>query len=436
MLTNDDRQVYANELRASSLIANGMGLNLRVIAAIILHLCSISVLYAVCYHLHLVSLLPGDITLMKWDALWYNDIRTAGYTYVQNMQNSTAFFPLFPAFWGAFPVNALGISIVNLLMFYGAYYFLAIHLRFSFRKTYFWLSIPILFFCYIPYSEALFFTGGALLLTGLDTGDRRLVLTGLIIASLTRSVGIVFIPAVVFTYLVSERSYSIRSSLYTFWYTLAVATVTLLVFGVQYWQTGQWFVFFETQKAWKRELQLPSLPFASFSGAWVTWLDVLALFTVFAAVFYSFRILLGRFSPFNKTGNFSPALAFSLAYGALMGLISIFYSGVWAEGTGSNLMSLPRFIFVSPFFIYAAAYSWTGWSLKKELAAIVLMLLLAWLAYGAHLMRQPFYAFVVIIYAFACFFYQNKYVFYLLVALNLLLQVLLFHLFLSGHWVA
>lgn len=411
-------------------------LNIGVIGAIVSHSIIATICFSTLYILDFFHELPNAVNLQRWDAVWYNYVRQFGYTYMNGTQNSTAFFPLFPAVWEALNVNAVWISLVNVLVFYVGYYLLATNLNFTFRIAFFWLSTPLFFFCYVPYSESFFFLGGALLLIGFEKQNDRMLFVGTVLASATRSVGMLFIPAFLFTYLIFHSKYTFANFNRYLQAILCVIIVNLTVFLTQYIQTGEWFVFFETQKAWRRELQLPTLPFASMADDKIRWLDVIGLFAAIVSISYAASAVWKRLFTSKPPLPARPGLLFSIAYGCSVGLVSIFYTGVWHEDSGSLLMSLPRFVFVSPFFVYAVGYFGRVDFSKQKYAPIMSVILLAWLAYSPSLPYPIFYLILIASYICAYFFIHRPVISYSLALINTFLQVILFDMFLNRHWIA
>ncbi|TCS84256.1 hypothetical protein EDD80_12312 [Anseongella ginsenosidimutans] len=361
------------------------------------HAGCVIAIYLLLYRFGAVNTFPSNINLTFLDAEWYAYIKSNGYYYVEGGTSPMAFFPLFPFLWFVTGLTPVGISIVNCVIFYSGFYFLALHFNFDFKTSLLFLSTPSLFFCFIPYSEALFFFGASMLLVGLDKQQWKYIITGLIIAVLTRSVGMVFIGAIVFVYLVQLLQRTNEAPKYMRrMAVLCSVTIgaTLLVFFVQYLYTDEWFVFFKVQNAWNRSLQLPTLPFTSVGRTRILWLDGLALLVCimsFSLGLYIFcRVLV------QKKVTFNPSMLFSIAYLAIMGLVSVFYSGIWWEEGGTSLMSTNRFVFATAFFVCFANGLLSKYPKKMPtsfLFAGLVIMVFTWLMLGAYhtLPGQPNY---------------------------------------------
>lgn len=412
-----------------------------VLIAILFHVSLCLLFLTIYFSVISVEAFNIENMLMKWDGLWYLDIKNKGYTYIEGQQNSTAFFPLFPSVWALSGFNTLYISIFNGLIFSVSYFFLARHLKFDFLQTLFWLSTPLFFFCYIPYSESFFFAGCVLILIGLNKNQTKLIIVGIIITSLTRSVGVILIPAILATFVFNQNK-----NILLFWktalYIVIILLSSLLVFLVQFYQTGYWFVFFETQKSWKRELQFPTLPFVSQSGYIVLFLDILSLTGVFAAILYFLRF---SFLRFKYISNLPSSVIFSVSYLVGIGLISIFFSGVWNEGSGTLLMSLSRFFFVPPFFILTMTFVRNNrLTFRNNILIFLVLILLCFLLYGGYNNFNNYFSNVQTFTLLICLmtyiglynFQNTKIILIVLYVINLTIQLSMLNRFLLGEWVA
>ncbi|MBS1563008.1 MAG: hypothetical protein JST39_01410, partial [Bacteroidetes bacterium] len=324
---------------------------------------------------------PSNANLRHWDAEWYFQIKTVGYYYEPTQMGPLAFFPLFPFVWKLSMLNEWGISLLNLLVFSVSFFYIARTLKMGFISSLLFLSTPSLLFCFIPYSEALFFMSSTIILIGLYKKNEPMILVGMCLAGFSRSVNIVLMPALVFTYV---TAYGITARTIRF---LCIAAISLtaaafLVFWVQYLYTGQWLAFFDMQKQWHRTLQLPKLPVTTLSTK-VLWLDIAALFISLMALLDGaiefVRVFIRR-----EKASLAPEVLFSIAYLAIMGFLAVFYSGVWPGQYGSSIMSINRFVFAGPYFIfYIRSRAARDRSLESNLTFVV-ALLVAFLCGGVY----------------------------------------------------
>lgn len=292
--------------------------------------------------------LLSNANLRHWDAEWYFKIKKAGYDYMAGRQGTLAFFPLFPFLWKFSFLNETGISLVNMLIFSVSFFYLAKTLKLGFTSSLFFLSTPSLLFCFVPYSEAVFFMSSTIILIGLHRKSVPVIIAGMCLAAFARSINIVLIPALAYAYIVNY-GFSARTLRVVLTAALCTTAVVVVVCWVQYLYTGQWFVFFDVQKQWHRTLQMPRFPLTTLSTK-VLWLDVIALFMSMLAFFDGaaewIRVVFR-----GEKASYSAMAHFSMIYLAIMGLLAVFYSGVWPGQQGSSIMSINRFILAGPFFI-------------------------------------------------------------------------------------
>lgn len=415
------------------------------ILALLINGVFICVLYLFLARTTGTMLLPTNESLIRLDAEWYEIIKNSGYYFNEGSRGPMAFFPLFPWVWSITMLNAIGISLLNYAFFCVAFYMLASHLEFDLKTSLLFLSTPSLFFCYIPYSEALFFLGTVILLIGLHKKDLRMIIAGLTIAVFTRSIGMVFIAVVLFIYLINilcsfkeVKKLTKRAMLMC----LLTAIITLTVFFIQYLYTGEWFVFFKVQSAWQRTLQFPTLPFTTLNDSRVLWLDGLALLVCLYALVLCCRYIILAAAEKTMPGK---ALLFSAAYLAIVGLLTIFYNGVWPGFEGTTLMSINRFVFSTPFFIYFAGRLLFSKGDKKHLLiTLLLLMILTWLLLGAYkplpghenYMTTLTYftnlSAYVLLYALLP---KYRFSYFLLYVINCFLQIGLFNAYLHNQWV-
>jgi len=98
------------------------------------------------------------------------------------------------------------IVFFNSILFLISFYFLIRTLETSTLETILYLSIPSFIFFYLPFTESIFFASSTLLLFGLKNKKIHFVVTGLLLCTLSRPAFIIFIPALIITELLSEKS--------------------------------------------------------------------------------------------------------------------------------------------------------------------------------------------------------------------------------------
>jgi hypothetical protein len=360
-----------------------------------------------------------------------------------------AFFPLFPFVWKITGLNAIGISLLNLLIFSIAYYFICLHLRLSIAQRFLFLSTPSLLFCMVPYSESIFFLGGTLLLLGLERRNNNMIIIGLAISALSRSIGLIFIPAISITVLhrLNIKNY-IQLFKKTFYYVSTIVISSLLVFIIQYLYTGKWLVFFYVQKFWNRQLQIPTLPLTTFTNFKMLWLDGLALFVCSISLIFLIFFFYNYFIRKSKIIKIKNNALFSFIYIASAGVVSVIFSGVWSPEYGTALMSLNRFIFATPYFIFVIVFlsRYIQASSKDLFVNLFIIMSIVWLLLGAY-RKSPDHnsyfetfgyfcrmSFIILLYYLSISLYKRlAYVIYII---NIIAMTILFHKFILGGWVA
>lgn len=341
------------------------------LALVLAHLGVMVALYSVLYCLGVVRLAPTDSVLPRWDAGWYQSIRDGGYRYYDDHQSNAAFFPLFPYLWRFTGLGALGISLLNMLAGALGVSLLAAALPCTRRQGLLLASVPLLMFTLVPYTEALFYLFGALLLVGLHRRHTALLLLGLLVCCLTRPAATFFVPALLFTELLTGlRTRTAAAAGRTFGLgCLAMAVGVGAVMWLQHAQTGEWLGFYKAQRHWFHWWRMPGFPLHSSAGILMLWLDALSIGTATCAVLGTVYLLASRAWQFRHRVA-SPAVPrvvlFSLVYCACAGIFTVFQQG-------GDLANSSRYILGTPFFavlLWAAwqrAHHWRTWAVGAGL---------------------------------------------------------------------
>jgi hypothetical protein len=204
------------------------------------------------------------------------------------------------------------------------------------------LSVSILVFFMAPFSESLFFAFGVVMLLGLDGENPVMSCMGIIGCSFSRSVASLFAPAFVLIGIIRwHRSHSMKSAIPYGLYALVSVASMFAVFTIQWYQTGEFFAFVHTQKAWSTEWQLPKIPFETW-GSEDNWLyDQLALFICLLATLWSI-VYVVRTMTSHSSKKLSPATLMSIFYCCGLGLLMLFTKG-------GRFNSVNRYVFCTPF---------------------------------------------------------------------------------------
>ncbi len=421
--------------------------NKLFVRAILLYLTSIALVFLGLTFLGVIKVFPNQETLVQWDAGWYLSIAEQGYLYKVSEQSNTGFFPFFPFLWKLFFQDAVLISLFNLILFFTGVFFVVKTLQY---KISLWVlllsfSLPSLFFMYVPYSESLFFVFSGLYLYGNHTNNTKLKIMVLFLASLSRPTIFLLLPAIIFSEIIYQKNYKNAVKQILLSITPMIAGTLLSFFIVGYNSSNIW-AYPESQvNNWQHSFNLPSLPFTTWRGYRILWLDAFALFVVlssfFLSIYKAFLFLVKKMK--DKDRN----LLVSIGYLAMI-LVYITFFHPKEETTGqTSLLSINRYVFCTPFFFYVfyRLYSSQNKGGKTKLFLLlagVLTLILLGFPFSSitGLNLQYSIAFLVGVLFFIAFqlvpaFYHKKWIYVLLYLVNISLQVYLFQSFLKGNWI-
>lgn len=307
------------------------------------------------------------ISFLNWDAGHYDFIRGKGYDEVQS-----AFFPFFPFLWKHLNLSAIGISILNGIVFMASFAFLSQEYNVSRKELLIYALLPSFVYCFYPYTEALFFAASTGLLYSIRHNKLLPELLFLFLLSLIRPVISVLLPALLIVHFLEKKEWKerIRNVLFA---TLSIAVGLAITFSIHHHYTGSWRSFFHAQELWGNHLGLPHFPLMSWAGGLITRLDGTALLISLASI-----IILIREAVIRKLELKSDFLL-SLLYLAGCGMIVLFYrNGV--------LFSLNRFVICSPFLIVAWKNVQDRFAAPKIKTAALTFLVLSlyWLAFASY----------------------------------------------------
>jgi hypothetical protein len=211
---------------------------------------------------------PGWQTLFtaweRFDALWFLRIADAGYGL---SDGSAAFFPLYPLSIRALSILAFGHPFGVSLLISNAAFFGALVMTYRLtamelderraRTTVVLLAFfPTSYFFLMPYSESLFLLLVLVAFWGARRGRWALAGAAGALAALTRSIGIILVPALAVEALHQRAERRGRA-----WPGLLAAGATGLgtLAYLGWWQlhAGDWLAPFSRQQNWQRELSWP-----------------------------------------------------------------------------------------------------------------------------------------------------------------------------------
>jgi hypothetical protein len=290
--------------------------------------------------------------LCGWDCGWYVQLRDSGYILKLDAESNPAFFPLFSYVWKWLSFSFLQMSILNAALFVLSLGVLYHELKIAPRSLLFFLSIGLLTFFTVPYSESLFFLGSSAFLLGLHKENKSLTILGFTIAVLARSAAIIFIAASVVLLIIALVQKQKEKQKLMAIAVLTTVLTTLLVMYIQYYQTGNFFAFFYAQQFWDHHFGIPSFPLSSWH--WPTHLSdsnglLFGLIAIVISLGFCIHLI------FNIP---YPTFLYKLFTQEPMGFAYLF-SFLYLAGTastillfqGGNIHSLNRYVFSTPFFL-------------------------------------------------------------------------------------
>jgi energy-converting hydrogenase Eha subunit A len=279
---------------------------------------------------------PGisNATLLRFDAIHYARIMENGY-----QDESSAFFPLFPLFWRALGVDAMGMALINAIIYLCTATALAKMFGMELRAVLMFAALPSVFFLFTPYSEALFFLGSGILLFAVHRRLNLLAAVALFFCSLTRPAFTALLPAILIMTLLSPEPLARRILRCIFLATSSVLGL-ITVMWLQFRETGDALGFYSAQSSYGNTFKLPRLPLTSWGGDTVVPLDASALLlgVICAVVLVTRAIHQMR----GKTLSYEPEVILSLGYVAGISAIALLLRN-------GEMYSLNRFVFATPF---------------------------------------------------------------------------------------
>jgi hypothetical protein len=296
-----------------------------------------------------IFILPTSSNLNVWDVGFYDSIKTSGY---DPDTDNTGFFILFPLIWKVAHVGIWGIIFINIFFFACGFGLLAYTVNESDKKFWlFWLTLPSVYFAFVPYTESLFFLLGSLILYSIKEKKSGLLWISLFLISLVRATGIFLLPAFFAMELLSRPPKEWLTGVIRVFYRYAIPMIAGLALFIvwQYYETGIWFAYFKKQaEHWGHTFSLPGVPFSNIENAeWrYHWLSALAMFVdTIAFIFLIWQAILWIKNKNIKDQN----LIFSAGY-LTMALMTLLFLNPKYGGHTTNIMGANRYTIITPFF--------------------------------------------------------------------------------------
>jgi len=395
----------------------------------------------------LANQIPNNSNLLNWDASWYNSINQDGYIFDESVQSNTGFFPLFPMLWRLFQFSPVGVSIFNVFLYAIGATVMTLALQRTWKDLIVLIGLPSLFFFYIPYSEALFYLMGSLLLVGLYKERKYLFYISLLLSCMIRPVFFFFIPALIMLFLLKRNSgFNWKKLLLSI---LLVVIGTVLSFWIVGYSSGDFFAYTKSQIGnWDHSFSLPGFPLTTWRGYRILWLDGLALFllgVVGLFILKNFKSQLNSISSGKSKNSLTEIFAI---IGLVMSLFYVLFFHLEEDGR-TSLMSLNRYVLCSPLlhFLILQKVGRMDFSFGKmtlPILAGLMTIVLFGFPYievvGLSMFNSiPFLLGCLVLwlsYYFILFKHKSQLLFIIgFYTFNVTLQLYLFQSFLKGNWI-
>jgi hypothetical protein len=332
-----------------------------------------------------------------WDGVWYIKIATGGYA---DGDGSTAFFPLFPMllrYVGVILRGNLLITgiVISLLCYAGCVWLLYRLVRADFdesiaSRAVVYLAIgPLSFFLQAVYTESLFLLLTLACFVFAREGRWRLAGVMGLLATLTRSTGVLLLIPMVYYYY-QGRGWSLKKT------DSRIANLLMVVEGLLVWMTflalafGKPLVFSSAQSQWERGVGAPNYTVtrAVVAAVWgirrvvsaeyanILWevprpgtADATTFTNLLHLLFFVAAALLLWYGARRLPGAYSWFAFAALAY-------PLFFPSKFVP-----LMSYPRFtLTVFPLYVALALFTWDRPRAHKVVVAVGLVLLVGFTA--------------------------------------------------------
>lgn len=378
---------------------------------------------------------PRAHKLIAWDVGFYDDLRQHGYN---PASPNTGFFIFFPWLWRLTHLGVWGMTALNIVFFSLGFAVLVRTLKEEDRTFWLiWLTLPAVYFAFIPYTESLFFLFASLILYALREKKYSLLWGSLFLVSLIRAPGFFLIPAFIAMELLGRPPREMGKGLIRASYRYIAPILLALAINVliQYQATGVWFIYFKTQaEHWNHIFTFPGVPFSNVdNGIRHHWLSALSMLIDTVALVFLFRQLIlwlkGR--PVAD-----PMITLSAGYLTMVLVFLVFFSPRYG-GPVTFVMGANRYTIIQPFFFVFLHFLGKQ---KYTLRQILFFLLLAngfWALFGAYHSLNDYLTTAAIsnllILAFMLYCSEEKYrwLIMLFIAFNLMTQLHFFQQFIT-----
>lgn len=389
----------------------------------------------IAYKAGIFSFAPVSNTVLGWDATWYKSIAEDGYLYWGGTQCNSGFFLFFPLLWRWLHLGIWGVCVMNVLLFAAGFTIITQLLKPDKMQRWLWLTLPPIYFAFVPYTEAVSFLLGAICMYGIQHDKKWAVIISLFLLSLTR-VSVTFLaPALlVMELMAAERKDWWKALKKSLWLYLLPSLAGLALFvWYQYKVTGIWFLYFKLQaEYWGHKFAWPSLPFVTTNNSRTIVLTAFATICCTVAFMYMLYLFIKWIGANGVQKN--KLLILSMGYLSATLLLTFFFNPKPAEQT--VIVGITRYAMCTPFFLPFLQHFTNNVKYRKVHflyafagANIVLLLL------GSYIHLRVFLYFnisTVALLLYMLYGYKYKWVGILLVIAGIIAQAMVFQDFLTG----
>jgi hypothetical protein len=398
-----------------------------------------------------------NTNITRWDCAAYNNIKEYKYNKEHcGGEMAFAWFPLFPFFWKLTHLNALGISVLNLIFYLFAVYLLSSlffnkgHGKWETLSLYALLfSFPGSVVYYVPYTEAMFILLVSVSLWGLFKNNYWIYAIGICLAAMTRSVAVILLAtffAAEFLVFLKERKF--KTFLFNFFkkiIPLLVGTFSAALVQL-YYGSGHLFKFIEAHKYWGTKLRIPDTLIDWSFESWGN--NVATIFFIVVPcliyIIYMFIKKLKKETDMKEEDDKEKQKEYffnlSVVYTIVMFLFILFYKGGCLSGITRYIISTP-FFFIIMFVGYDKVRQLPK-AIQYSVFIILLTLSMIFFRLPAFSNKWDFsdmgYILILTNIGFVLFNQRNylfKSLFYIIVFFNVLWATYMYNMLLTDSWI-
>jgi hypothetical protein len=324
------------------------------------------------------------------DSGWYRSVAEKGYEFKKEPSN-TAFYMLFPLMWKWSHMSAYGVSALNILLLAAGFGLFCTIYSFTTVEKLVLLSVPSMYLCFVPYSEALSIFSISLGIWGWVKNKRYIMWLGLFMAAMTRPPNTVLIIAFLITEIICNDRKAILRSVKDYFvnYGFPLMAGLALFIYYQYSQTGVWFAFFKQEENWGHVFAWPTFPLNSMYGWRNLWLDAVAMFLGFVSLIFLIRY--GLLWLVKNKFQSDKVLTVSFLFFTAMLFETMLFNPTWGVTPATNVYDVHRYVFISPFFwVFVHRFTKNGAYKPLDYLLIFVLANVFWLIFRSYHHIQDF----------------------------------------------